>query len=140
MFWFWHVKVNEMNAVLGHLCAHIGQTGQGESPEDGEMNEMALPSRHKIQIPVLAVWGRTRYLSVTEVPHNIESLRESGEETFCLFEIWMPERGSNPRFPTSQAGGFNRRTGASAWTSELNVYGLYHVYSINCFQSMPCGM
>ena len=40
-----------MNVVLGHLCAHnfIGYTGPGEPPEDGEMNEMTLPSRYRIQ-------------------------------------------------------------------------------------------
>ena len=37
---------NEMNRALGHLCA---QTGQGEPPEDGEMNEMTLSSRHRIR-------------------------------------------------------------------------------------------
>ena len=29
--------VNEMSGVLGHLCAHIGSTGPGEPPEDGEI-------------------------------------------------------------------------------------------------------
>ena len=38
-----------MNRVLGHLCPHIGSTGQGETPEDGEMNEITLPSRHRIR-------------------------------------------------------------------------------------------
>ena len=38
-----------MNGVLGHLCAHIGYTGPGEPPEDGEMNEMTLSSRHMIR-------------------------------------------------------------------------------------------
>ena len=38
-----------MNRALGHLCAHIGQTGPGEPPEDGEMNEMTLSSRHRIR-------------------------------------------------------------------------------------------
>ena len=38
-----------MNWVLAHLCAHIGQTGPGEPPENGEMNEMTLLSRHRIQ-------------------------------------------------------------------------------------------
>ena len=38
-----------MNGVLGHLCAHIGLTGPGEPPEDGEINEMTLPSRHRIR-------------------------------------------------------------------------------------------
>ena len=40
---------NIMKGVLGHLCAHIGQTGPGEPPEDGEMNEMILPSRQRIR-------------------------------------------------------------------------------------------
>ena len=39
----------EMNGFLGHLCAHIGWTGPGEPPEDDEMDEMTLPSRHRIQ-------------------------------------------------------------------------------------------
>ena len=38
-----------MNRALGPLCAHIGQTGPGEPPEDGEMIEMALSSRHRIR-------------------------------------------------------------------------------------------
>ena len=33
---------------LGHLCAHIGWTGPGEPPEDGEMHEMTLSSRHRM--------------------------------------------------------------------------------------------
>ena len=28
---------NEMNWVLGHLCAQMGKTGPGQPPEDGEM-------------------------------------------------------------------------------------------------------
>ena len=38
---------NEMNRALGHYCAHTGETGPGEPPEDGEMSEMTLPSRHR---------------------------------------------------------------------------------------------
>ena len=38
-----------MNRALGHLCAHIGWTGPGEPPEDGEMIEMTLSSRHRIR-------------------------------------------------------------------------------------------
>ena len=45
----WLICKNEMNRVLGHLCAHIGQTGPGEPPEDGEMFEMTLSSRHRIR-------------------------------------------------------------------------------------------
>ena len=50
------------------------------------MNEMTLASRHRIRIRALAVLGRARYLLVTGAPHNIESLRVSGKETFCFFE------------------------------------------------------
>ena len=38
-----------MNRALGHLRAHIGKTGPGEPPEDGEMIGMTLPSRHRIR-------------------------------------------------------------------------------------------
>ena len=64
-----------MNGVLGHLCAHIGQTGSGEPPEDSEMDEMTLPSRHRVRN------------SSREAPHNSESLQVNGEETYSFFEI-----------------------------------------------------
>ena len=44
----WNDKM-KINRALGHLCAHIGQTGLGEPSEDGEMNEMTLSSRHRIR-------------------------------------------------------------------------------------------
>ena len=68
------------------------------------------PPNTRFKIRALAAWGRARYLSVTEVPHNIESLRVSGEETFCFFETWRPEWELNPRSPTFQAGSFNHST------------------------------
>ena len=34
-------------------------------------------------------------------------LRVSGKESFCFFEAWMPERGTNSRSPTFQAGKWN---------------------------------
>ena len=43
------------------------------------------------EIRALAVWGRARYLSATEAPHNIEFLRVSGGATFCFFATWRPE-------------------------------------------------
>ena len=42
-------NIYEINGVLGHLCAHIGYTGPGQHREDGEMNEITLPSRHRIR-------------------------------------------------------------------------------------------
>ena len=46
------------------------------------------------KIRALAVQGQARYLSVTEAPHNIESIRLSREEIFVIFET--PEWGLNP--------------------------------------------
>ena len=62
------------------------------------------PPYTRFEIRTLAVWGRVHYLSVTEAPHNIESLRPSREEIFRFFDTWKPEWGSNPRSPTFQAG------------------------------------
>ena len=41
--------INEINGALGHLCARVG------TPEDCEMNEMALPSRHTFRNWALTV-------------------------------------------------------------------------------------
>ena len=38
-----------MNRALGHFCAHTSKIGPGEPPDDGEMSEMTLPSRHRIR-------------------------------------------------------------------------------------------
>ena len=67
--------------------------------------------------------GQASYFSVTEAPHNIESLRVSREETFCFFETWIPEWVSSPRSPTFQAGSFNH--GTSALASSVKWLRLY---------------
>ena len=72
--------------------------------------------------PETAVWGRARYLSFTEAPHNIESLRGSGEETFFLFETWRPEWGSSWRSPILQAGSFNHCTRALALVESIKTH------------------
>ena len=66
-----------MNQALGHL------TGQGEPPEDDEMNEMTLSSRHMIRNsspgglrPSTLPLGHGGYPQVSHV---------DGEETFCFF-------------------------------------------------------
>ena len=38
------------------------------------------------EIRALAVWGRARYLSVTEAPHNTEFHTWMGKKHFCLFQ------------------------------------------------------
>ena len=38
-----------MNGVLGHLCTQVAKLGQENLlAANGEMNEMTLPSRHRI--------------------------------------------------------------------------------------------
>ena len=80
-------EANKLNGILCHLWAHIGWTGPVEPPEDREMNEITPPSRHKIRTSALAVWGRARYTSGTEAPHNIESLRLSGKGHVFLWNL-----------------------------------------------------
>ena len=81
---------NEMNGALGHLCAHIDWTGPREPPEDGEMNKMTLPSRHRIRnsspddlrlstLP-LGHGGPPQYLIMSERRRNIfVSLKLEGQ-------------------------------------------------------------
>ena len=45
------------------------------------------PPDTRFEILALVVWGRTRYFSVTEALHNIESLRVSGAEAYILL-LW----------------------------------------------------
>ena len=39
------------------------------------------------EIRALAVWGRARYLSVTEAPHNTNFHTWMGKKQFCFFQI-----------------------------------------------------
>ena len=56
-------------------------------PPDTEFEIRALPLGTRRCVPNwLAVWGRTRYLSITESPHNIDYLQVSGRQIFCSLE------------------------------------------------------
>ena len=51
-----------------------------------------------LEIRALAVWGRARYLSVTEAPHNTEFHTWMGKKHFCFFQTaetwnWTPDFG-----------------------------------------------
>ena len=86
----------------------------------------------------LEEWGRARYLSVTEIPHNINSLQVRGEETFHFFETWKPERGLNDHRQSKQAA----FTGPRPMNQPNNPCGYHNVAS--CFarsrwcQHLPC--
>ena len=51
------------------------------------------PPDAEFEIGALAIWGRVRYLSVTEAPLNIEYLRVSEEETFFLWNLKAMQSG-----------------------------------------------
>ena len=83
------------------------------TPEDGEMNEMTLPYRHRIRnssngdlrlstLPLGNAGSPQYFLGVIR------------EKTFCFFKTGRPEWGSNPRSPTFQAGSFNHCTRATS--------------------------
>ena len=44
------------------------------------------PSNTGFEIRALAVWGRARYLSITEAPNNTEFYTWMGEKHFCFFQ------------------------------------------------------
>ena len=54
------------------------------------------PQDTGFEIRALAVWGRARYLSVTEAPHNTEFFHVGGEET-CFVSFKPPGPGTEPR-------------------------------------------
>ena len=45
------------------------------------MSQMTRPPDTGLEIRVITVWGSARYLSVTNTPHNTDSLRVDLEET-----------------------------------------------------------
>ena len=103
---------NEMNRVLGRLCAHIGRTGPGEPPEDGEMNEMTLPSKHRTRnsspggprpSTLLLGHGGSPQYCVSHV---------DGEETFCFFQT--AETGNRTPNSSVKGSGANHHPRAPA--------------------------
>ena len=86
----------KMNRAFGHPCAHIGLTGPGEPPEDGEMIEMTLPSRHRIRNSSPGgLRPSTLPLGHGGSPHYWLS-HVDGEEIF-LVSFKPPSPGTEPR-------------------------------------------
>ena len=95
-------------------------------------------------------WSEAEH-TTSEASYNIGSL--SGEETFCFFETWRPDWGSNPQSPTFQAGSFNHCTRAPGRyddaagvienddVQELCICPLYQVQRsrlAECLATSPC--
>ena len=89
------LKWNEMNRALGHLCAHIGYTGPGEEVRMVRWLRWHCLPDTGFEIRALAVWGRARYLSVTEAPHNTDFYTWMGKKRF-LFLSNRRDREPNP--------------------------------------------
>ena len=69
------------------------------------------------EIRALAVWGRARYLSVTETPHNIDFHTWMGKKHFCFFQT--AETGNRTPNSGVKGSGANHylRAPAHSWES-----------------------
>ena len=118
------VAVNEMNGVLGHLCAYTGYIEAGEPPEDGEMNAMTLSSRHRIRNSSPDGLRQSTLPLSYELATILNLLRVGEEETFVSLKLHgRSEWGSNPRSSTFQTGSFSHVQGTRPYGrgSELCV-------------------
>ena len=91
----------------------------GEGEGEGEGGGAVVDLITVIWYEMIIIWDQNEWQGSTtaayvydKVPHNIESLRVSVEETFRLFETSRPEWASNPRSPTFKAGSLNYCTRA----------------------------
>ena len=84
------------------------------------------------EIWALAVWGRARYLSVTEAPHNTEFYTGMGKKPFCFFQT--AETGNRTLNSSVKGSGANHYPRAPArwadttcscrFTSDAVYYGI----------------
>ena len=75
-------KWNE-SGFIGHFCAKLGQENLLRMVR---WLRWHCPPDTEFEIRALAVWGRARYLSVTEAPHNTNFHTWMGKKHFCFFE------------------------------------------------------
>ena len=71
------------------------------------------------EIRTLAVWGRARYLSVTEAPHNTNFHTWMGKKQFCFFQT--AETGNRAPDSGVKGSGANHYPRAPALTSGMGV-------------------
>ena len=95
-----------MNRVLGSLFCPYRPNWDRRTPWGwwAEWGDTAPQTQIRNSSP--GGLRRTRYLSVTEAPHNFIFTSEQGIN-ILFFETWMPASGINPRSPTFQAGSFS---------------------------------
>ena len=76
------------------------------------------------EIRTLAVWGRARYLSVTEAPHNTDFHTWMGKKHFCFFQT--AETGNRAPDSGVKGSGANHYPRAPALlTCKITASGMY---------------
>ena len=86
-----------MNWALGHL-------GQENLLRMVRWLRWHCPPDTGFEIRALAVWGRARYLSVTEAPHNTDFHTWMGKIFFCFFQTAETGKGSGANhYPRASA-------------------------------------
>ena len=104
----------------------------GKPPEDGEMIEMALSSRHRIRNSSPGgLRPSTLPLGQRGSPQYWIFTSERGRNCFFLMFFWMSERGSNPWSPTFKGGSFNHR--------DIEARAMFSTRGINIPDSQICG-
>ena len=86
------------------------------------------------EIRALAAWGRARYLSVTEAPHNTDFHTWMGKKHFCFFQTaetgnrapnsGVKSSGANhyPRAPAQQDSQVNSSVLITVWRVVIEVW------------------
>ena len=84
-----------------------------------------------LEIRALAVWGRARYLSVTEAPHNTNFHTWMGKKQFCYFQT--AETGNRTPDSGVKGSGANHypRTPAHFYARECKL--LHNIFVLDRF-------
>ena len=96
------------------------------------------------EIRALAVWGRVRYLSVTEAPHNTNFHTWMGKKQFCFFQTAETGNRTPNRTPDSgvKGSGANHypRAPALKWMNTILkdllgqiIHNRYFLWKLNTF-------
>ena len=82
------------------------------------------------EIRSLAVWGRARYLSVTEAPHNTDFHTWMGKKQFCFFQT--AETGNRTPDSSVKGSGANHYPRAPARVWNKTSILLLNVHQCQC--------
>ena len=105
----WMGSENHQNGWLNDhvLCAHTGETGPGEPPENGDVKQMALPGTLQTQYSKFVTWWSEVEPRTSRLrrPHNTESLPMGGKKHFVSLKPDYHNGRRTRKPPTWQAYG-----------------------------------